>query len=134
MSISSGIGLISGIDTVSLIDQLLAIDAQSKVPIFQRINSLNASKAAMLDINSRLLGMGAAARAFRIDSVFDSYRQKIAGEIQARDKGSLLAFADGPATTFGIEGAQNRGQMFASVGDDVYKGMIVGMRTEGSRV
>lgn len=30
-----------------------------------------------------------------IDSVFDSYRPKIAGEIQGRDKGSLLAFADG---------------------------------------
>lgn len=62
-----------------------------------------------------------------IDSVFDSYRPKIAGDIQARDKGSLLAFADGTATTFGIEGAQNRGQMFVRVGEDVYKGMIVGI-------
>lgn len=59
-----------------------------------------------------------------IDSVFDSYRPKIQGDIQARDKGSLLAFADGGATTFGIEGAQNRGQMFVSVGNDVYKGMM----------
>jgi GTP-binding protein len=59
-----------------------------------------------------------------IDSVFDSYRPRISGDIQARDKGSLLAFADGPATTFGIEGAQNRGQMFINVGDDVYKGMM----------
>ena len=62
-----------------------------------------------------------------IDSVFDSYRPKIPGDIQSRDKGSLLAFADGTATTFGIEGAQNRGSMFVSVGDDVYKGMIVGI-------
>jgi GTP-binding protein len=62
-----------------------------------------------------------------IDSVFDSYRPKIKGDIQARDKGSLLAFADGPTTTFGIEGAQNRGQMFVGVGEDVYKGMIVGV-------
>merc|ERR1719424_2028222 len=62
-----------------------------------------------------------------IDSVFDSYQPKIVGNIQARDKGSLLAFADGDSTTFGIEGAQNRGQMFVSVGDDVYKGMIVGI-------
>jgi GTP-binding protein len=62
-----------------------------------------------------------------IDSVFDSYRPKIQGDIQARDKGSLLAFADGGATTFGIEGAQNRGQMIVSVGEDVYKGMIVGI-------
>jgi GTP-binding protein len=62
-----------------------------------------------------------------IDSVFDSYRPKIMGEIQGRDKGSLLAFADGEATTFGIEGAQARGLMFVKPGDDVYKGMIVGI-------
>jgi GTP-binding protein len=62
-----------------------------------------------------------------IDSVFDSYRPKIQGEVQARDKGSLLAYADGPATTFGIEGAQARGLMFVKPGDDVYKGMIVGI-------
>merc|ERR1712176_1550634 len=62
-----------------------------------------------------------------IDSVFDSYRPMIDGEIQARDKGSLLAFADGDASTFGIEGAQSRGQMFVSVGDAVYSGMIIGI-------
>merc|ERR1712151_63584 len=55
------------------------------------------------------------------------YRPKIPGEIQGRDKGSLLAFADGPATTFGIEGAQNRGKMFVKPGEDVYKDMIIGI-------
>lgn len=59
-----------------------------------------------------------------IDSVFDSYRPKIPDEILSRDKGSLLAFADGKATTFGIEGAQDRGKMFISPQDDVYKGMV----------
>merc|ERR1712151_174994 len=62
-----------------------------------------------------------------IDSVFDSYRPRINGEIQGRDKGSLLAFADGSATTFGIEGAQDRGKLFVNPGDDVYKGMIIGI-------
>lgn len=38
-----------------------------------------------------------------------------------------MAFADGPATTFGIEGAQDRGRMFIKPGDEVYKGMIVGI-------
>mmetsp|Transcript_4887 Transcript_4887/g.7413 ORF Transcript_4887/g.7413 Transcript_4887/m.7413 type:complete len:681 (-) Transcript_4887:189-2231(-) len=61
-----------------------------------------------------------------LDSVFDSYRPKIAGEIQGRDKGSLLAFADGTVTSFGIEGAQDRGKLFMKPGDDVYKGMIIG--------
>ena len=62
-----------------------------------------------------------------IDSVFDSYREKIEDVIQGRDKGSLLAFADGASTTFGIEGAQDRGRLFIKPGDDVYKGMIVGI-------
>jgi len=62
-----------------------------------------------------------------IDSVFDSYRPRINGEIQGRDKGSLLAFADGSATTFGLEGAQDRGKLMISPNDEVYKGMIVGI-------
>jgi GTP-binding protein len=62
-----------------------------------------------------------------IDSVFDSYRESIKGEISGRDKGSLLAFSDGTITTFGMEGAQDRGKLMAKSGDDVYKGMIVGI-------
>lgn len=79
----------------------------------------------MLGLRSSL--MTATRGTAIIDSVFDSYRPKIAEAIQGRDKGSLLAFADGPATTFGIEGAQARGNMFVTPGEDVYKGMIVGI-------
>ena len=38
-----------------------------------------------------------------------------------------MAFVDGKTTTFGIEGAQNRGKMFVKPADEVYKGMIVGI-------
>lgn len=62
-----------------------------------------------------------------IDSVFDSYRPRIKGDIQSRDKGSLLAFADGTITTFGMENAQTRGKLMINAGDDTYKGMIVGI-------
>ncbi|CAB9528036.1 factor TypA-like SVR3, chloroplastic [Seminavis robusta] len=79
----------------------------------------------MLGLRSSLL---TATRGTAIvDSVFDSYRPRVQEEINGRDKGSLLAFADGPVTSFGIEGAQNRGNMFVSPGEDVYKGMIVGI-------
>jgi len=61
-----------------------------------------------------------------IDAVFDSYRPQI-GEIQGRDKGSLLSFSEGAVTAFGLEGAQDRGRLFANPGDDVYKGMIIGI-------
>jgi len=79
----------------------------------------------MLGLRSSLLT--ATRGTALLDSVFDSYRPKIAVEIQAREKGSLLAFADGEATTFGLEGAQDRGRLIAKPGDEVYKGMIVGI-------
>ena len=79
----------------------------------------------MLGLRSNLLT--ATRGTALIDSVFDSYRKKINGEIEGRDKGSLLAFADGKVTPFGIQGAQDRGKMFANPGIDVYKGMIVGV-------
>ena len=62
-----------------------------------------------------------------IDSVFDSYRPKIAGDISSRDKGSLLAFENGVVTSFGCENAQDRGKLFCTSGDEVYQNMIVGI-------
>jgi GTP-binding protein len=62
-----------------------------------------------------------------IDSIFDSYRPHISGDIQSRDKGSLLAFADGTITTFGMEGAQTRGKLMVGAGTDTFKGMIIGI-------
>ena len=35
-----------------------------------------------------------------VDSVFDSYREKIKGDILSRDKGSLLAFKVNVVTSF----------------------------------
>eukprot|EP00804_Cyclotella_cryptica_P014455 CCRYP_004785-RA/>CCRYP_004785-RA protein AED:0.21 eAED:0.21 QI:1019/1/1/1/1/0.66/3/530/493 len=58
-----------------------------------------------------------------IDAVFDSYREKIKGEIQSRDKGSLLAFEDGVITSFGLENAQDRGKLFVKAGEETYKNM-----------
>ena len=59
-----------------------------------------------------------------IDSVFDSYRPEIKEEILGRAKGSLLAFSDGTVTSFGLESAQDRGQLMNKAGDEVYKGMM----------
>lgn len=62
-----------------------------------------------------------------IDAIFDSYRPKIKGDIQSRDKGSLLAFEDGTITSFGLENAQDRGKLFVKAGEETYKNMIVGI-------
>lgn len=69
-SISTGVGLISGIDTASLIQQLIALDAQQKAPIFARLGNLTSSKTALMDINARLLNLKTASSSFRLDNVF----------------------------------------------------------------
>ncbi|MCH2161513.1 MAG: flagellar filament capping protein FliD [Phycisphaerales bacterium] len=93
-SITTGVGLISGIDTASLIQQLLALDAQQKTPILQRIGSYTASKTALLDVNARLLGLSSAAAAFRMDDIFSSVLATSSNE------SVLTAFAS-PNTTPG---------------------------------
>jgi predicted membrane GTPase involved in stress response len=48
-----------------------------------------------------------------MDTIFDAYRP-YAGDIEARDRGSLIAHEDGPVTSNGILGAQDRGSLFCS--------------------
>ncbi|CAM9603301.1 unnamed protein product [Phaeothamnion confervicola] len=61
-----------------------------------------------------------------MDTLFNGYKP-FAGDIEARDRGSLVAHEDGSATTNGILGAQDRGSLFVSAKDDVYANMIVGV-------
>jgi GTP-binding protein len=49
-----------------------------------------------------------------------------AGPIAARTFGSLVAWEDGVATTFGLTQAQERGTLFIEPGTEVYEGMVVG--------
>jgi flagellar hook-associated protein 2 len=71
-SITTGIGLISGIDTATLIEQLIGLQAQQKVPIFSRIGQFTASKTALMDVNARLLNLQSASKAFRLENIFRS--------------------------------------------------------------
>src|SRR5436190_16010862 len=49
-----------------------------------------------------------------------------AGSIESRDLGSLIAFEAGTTTMFGLNQAQERGQLFIGPGVEVYEGMVVG--------
>ncbi|MBZ4644859.1 MAG: GTP-binding protein [Petroclostridium sp.] len=53
------------------------------------------------------------------------------GDIQGRQRGSLIAFETGEATTYGLYNAQERGTLFITPGTKVYEGMVVG---ENSRL
>jgi len=59
---------------------------------------------------------------------FEPYK----GEISDRQRGSLVAWEDGEAITYGLYNAQERGNLFICAGTKVYEGMIVGenSRTE----
>jgi flagellar hook-associated protein 2 len=71
-TITTGTGLISGIDIATLIDAYLAIDEAGKTTLRQRITSLQAEQTALMDINARLLNFKTASRAFRINEIFQS--------------------------------------------------------------
>jgi GTP-binding protein len=49
-----------------------------------------------------------------------------AGPIEARSRGSLVAWEAGTATTFGLKNAEERGTLFISPGVEVYGGMVIG--------
>ncbi|OPZ94313.1 MAG: GTP-binding protein TypA/BipA [Firmicutes bacterium ADurb.Bin419] len=48
------------------------------------------------------------------------------GEIFDRQRGSMIAWENGEAVTYGLYNAQERGSLFISPGTNVYEGMIVG--------
>ncbi len=71
-TITTGVGLVSGIDTASIIDQLLALEARGKIPYENRITKLQNQQLALLDINARLLNLKTASALFRTNSIFKS--------------------------------------------------------------
>lgn len=61
-----------------------------------------------------------------MNSIFFEY-QPYKGDLQRRDTGSLVAFENGEAVTYGLFNAQERGIMFVGPGTQVYEGMVVGV-------
>ena len=60
-----------------------------------------------------------------INTTFDDYGL-YKGDISYRKQGSLIAFENGEAITYGLFNAQERGTLFIGPGEKVYAGMIVG--------
>jgi GTP-binding protein len=56
---------------------------------------------------------------------FEAYRP-IEGEIPERPNGVMVSMCAGKAVAFGLDGLQERAEMFVSPGDVVYEGMVVG--------
>lgn len=60
-----------------------------------------------------------------MNHIFHSY-EPFKGDIATRQRGSLVAWEDGEAVTYGLYNAQERGTLFITPGTKVYEGMIVG--------
>ena len=56
---------------------------------------------------------------------FECYRP-MEGDLPGRPNGVLVSMASGRAVAFGLDGLQERAEMFVGPGDVVYEGMIVG--------
>jgi GTP-binding protein len=60
-----------------------------------------------------------------INHRFESFRP-MEGNIPRRANGVLVSMATGKAVGFGLDGLQDRAELFIGPGDEIYEGMIVG--------
>ena len=65
-----------------------------------------------------------------MNHIFDSY-EPYKGDIQARTRGTIVAFEAGKSITYGLYNAQDKGDLFIGPGVEVYEGMIVGLNSRG---
>ncbi len=65
-----------------------------------------------------------------MNHIFDSY-EPYKGDVQARVRGTIVAFEAGKSVTYGLYNAQDKGDLFIGPGVDVYEGMIVGLNSRG---
>jgi len=56
-TITSGVGLVSGLNYQNIVEQLIAIDARPRDQLQTRISNINAQKAAYLEISARITAM-----------------------------------------------------------------------------
>jgi flagellar hook-associated protein 2 len=72
MSISTGVGLISGINTADLIDQLMAIESRPKTLITNRNTVLSSQQVAFQEVNAKLLAFKLKATALSNANTFSA--------------------------------------------------------------
>ena len=65
-----------------------------------------------------------------MNHIFDCY-EPYKGDVQARVRGTIVAFEAGKSITYGLYNAQDKGDLFIGPGVEVYEGMIVGLNSRG---
>jgi GTP-binding protein len=64
-----------------------------------------------------------------MNSLFLGYRDFV-GEVSSTVHGSLISFESGESNTYGLQTAQERGQLFIGPGVAVYEGMVIGQNAK----
>jgi len=64
-----------------------------------------------------------------MNKLFDGYGPWF-GKIPQRNSGALISDRRDPVTTYACLGMMDRGELFVSVGTEVYEGMIIGERNK----
>lgn len=98
--ISSGIGLISGINTTQLIDQLIAIEARPVQALQARVQAIDTQKAAILALSAKLLALKDAVSTFDRPSFFRRFSATSSNEQVAT--ATARASANPGAQTFRV--------------------------------
>jgi flagellar hook-associated protein 2 len=70
--ITSSVGLISGIDTAAIIEQLVALESRPKTQIEQRNSVLEAQQTAYQTVNAQLLALRSAGSRLVADDAFEA--------------------------------------------------------------
>ncbi|MBI4716903.1 MAG: flagellar filament capping protein FliD [Planctomycetes bacterium] len=89
--ITSGIGLISGIDTAKLIEQLMAIEARPVQNLQRRSTNLDTQRAAILELSGKLLALQESVKDFDDPSFFQRFSVKSSNEAIATATASRSA-------------------------------------------
>lgn len=71
-TITSGVGLISGLDYQDLISKLIAIEARPRDMLQQRASNIDAQRTAFMDISARLSGLLSKVVSLKQSSVFNA--------------------------------------------------------------
>ena len=87
-TISSGIGLISGLDITNIVDQLIAIESRPRDMIAARVGRIDAQKSAFSEITARINELVSRIGALSTRSLFET------NKIQSSDDSVLTATAD----------------------------------------
>jgi len=85
---AGGGGIFSGLDTASIIEQLMSIESRPKTLIQRRIGQIQTQQIGILDLNSKIQALKSAAETFRLKNTF---KLKAA---TSSDKDVLTATAD----------------------------------------